>query len=126
MNELYKEFLEDLKIIGIYDEKFISFLEGKVHRFPIFKLELGWGVFPKLDREGKIIDFRMLVPNITNEKTLLINIHEYVHAYDWYQMLNKFDDLTKDAEFEKRARNAERLVLKIRQKRNNNHDNILN
>ena len=119
MNGLYNEFLECLKLVGIYDEKFISFLEGKVHRFPKCKGDLGWGVFPKLDDKGRIIDVRILVPIIFDEKTLLINIHEYIHAYDWYQRLNEFDDISKDEEFEKRARDAERLVLERRRNRNN-------
>ena len=118
MNVLYNEFLECLKLIGIYDEKFILFLEGKVHRFPICKGDLCWGVFPKLDDKGRIIDIRVLAPIIFDERTLLINIHEYVHAYDWYQKLDEFDDISKDEEFEKKARNAERLVLERRQNSN--------
>lgn len=114
MSGLNNELLECLKLVGIYDEKFISFLGGKVHRFPVCGKDLGWGVFPKLDDKGRIIDFRVLVPIIFDERTLLINVHEYVHAYDWYQMLNEFDDISKDEEFEKRARDAERLVLEKR------------
>ena len=116
MNEIYNEFLDYLKYLGIYDEEFISFLDGKVHRFPTYKETIGWGVFPKLDSKGRIIDFRILVPIIRDEKSLLINIHEYVHAYDWYQRLNEFDDISKDEEFEKRARNAEKLILERRKK----------
>ena len=36
MNEIYNEFLDYLKYLGIYDEKFISFLDGKVHRFSLY------------------------------------------------------------------------------------------
>lgn len=116
MEELYNDFLECLKLIGIYDEAFLSFIEKKVHRFPTNKEELSWGVFPKLDNQRRIIDIRILVPIIVDEQSLLINIHEYVHAYDWYKMLNEIDDISKDKEFEQRARNAERLVLSRRKK----------
>lgn len=119
MNELYNEFLECLKLVGIYDEEFLSFLEGKVHRYPSYMEQIGWAVFSKLDNEGKIIDIRILVPIIYDEKTLLINIHEYVHAYDLYKKLNQFDDNRKDEEFEIRAKEAERLVLEKRLMRNN-------
>lgn len=116
MDRLNDEFLESLKLVGIYDEEFLSFLDGKVHRYPSYMEQIGWAVFPKLDKEGKIIDIRMLVPIISDEKTLLINIHEYVHAYDLYKKLNEFDDTRKDEEFENRAKNAERLVLEKKKK----------
>ena len=52
------------------------------------KIETGiWGTFTKNDSQGNLINIRIIVPEIVDEKTLLINIHEYAHAYELYQEL---------------------------------------
>lgn len=114
MHELWQEFFEHLHFLGMDDENFLKFLEGKIRRYSLPWNSFGWGVFPKLDDEGRIIDIRMLVPDICDEKTLLINIHEYTHAFDLYNALNTLDDSSKDEEYERRAKSAEYKVLERR------------
>lgn len=46
-----------------------------------------WGTFIKNDQDGVITNINVLVPEIVDEKTLLINIHEYAHAYELYNYL---------------------------------------
>ena len=39
-----------------------------------------WGTFFSKDESGNVIDIKILVPEIIDELTLLVNIHEYAHA----------------------------------------------
>lgn len=121
MNKLWEEFLEHLHFLGIDDRNFMIFLDDRIHRYPLAWDQFGWGVLPKLDEEKRIIDFLVVVPEIVDEKTLLVNIHEYVHAHDWFQALNQIDDESKDEEYEKRAQEAEQKVLQRRTTKFNNN-----
>ncbi len=62
------------------------------------------GVYPKLDQYNRVENLKMFVPQIIDLKTLLINIHEYNHAYMLYSRLGKafeeanYEDLAKAEE----------------------------
>ena len=58
-------------------------MKTRVHVLP-HDTSLDWfGCFPILE-DGIIIDLRVLVPEIVTEKNLLVNIHEFYHAYELY------------------------------------------
>ena len=55
------------------------------------------GCFYKVENEI-IKDFNVCVPQIIDEQTLLINIHEYVHALIIYNSLGKKEDIGLEKE----------------------------
>ena len=73
---------------GIYNEEFFLYIKERVKVLP-FDVALSWfGCFPIL--EGDIIkDIRVCVPEIKTEQNLLVNIHEYYHAYELYNELGQ-------------------------------------
>ena len=56
------------------------------------------GCYYDVDKFGRVVDFKVYVPKIADEKTLLINIHEYVHAFILYKLLNKNYDIGLEKE----------------------------
>ena len=82
-----QEFLAILHELAIGNEEFFKFLEGKVKRYPI--KEFGWGCFPILDEDNKIVDMRILVPDFLDELCIRINIHEYAHAFELFNELGQ-------------------------------------
>ena len=79
-----KQQLLELKIC--HDE-FWEYMRTRTKRLNV-KIETGiWGTFTENDSQGNLINIRIIVPEIVDEKTLLINIHEYAHAYELYQEL---------------------------------------
>ena len=82
-----QEFLSILVNLEIGNQEFFQFLEGKVKRYPI--KEFGWGCFPILDEDNKIVDMRILVPDFLDELCIRINIHEYAHAFELFNELGQ-------------------------------------
>ena len=82
-----QEFLNILVNLEIGNQEFFQFLEGKVKRYPI--KEFGWGCFPILDEDNKIVDMRILVPDFLDELCIRINIHEYAHAFELFNELGQ-------------------------------------
>lgn len=80
MNE--EEFRELLFELGIGNVDFFHFIKGKVHRYPI--KDFPWACFPILDEEQRIVDLRLVVPVLYDEKSIQINIHEYTHAFELF------------------------------------------
>ena len=95
-----KDIVEEFfKIENIYDEKFFKYIKGKTHYFPS-KTPLEWfGCFPILDEKGVLVDIKVVVPKIENEKNILVNLHEFFHAYELYHELGKeYIEKTKERE----------------------------
>lgn len=100
---------------GITEKQFFKFMKGKIRKFPIRAEEFVWGVFPITNKEGILVDIRMVVPTIYDEKSLCINIHEYTHAYEVYSSLGEVY-VWNIEESEKKAREAEKRYLKNKNK----------
>lgn len=87
-----KQQLLDLEIC--HDE-FWEYMRTRTKRISA-PIESGvWGTFTDNSPEGKIINIKILVPEIVDEKTLLINIHEYAHAYELFQELGNIYNINK-------------------------------
>ena len=81
-----EKLLNFLKEQKLYKEEFFKFMEGKIKVFP-YDADLSWfGCFPIVE-DNILKDIRLLVPEITTEKNLLVNIHEYVHALELFEEL---------------------------------------
>lgn len=96
---------------GIIDQQFYNFMKGKISKFPLKVEEFGWGVFPITNKEGVLVDIRMVVPIVYDEQSLCVNLHEYTHAYETYFCLGKVY-VWHIEESEQKARDAEKRYLK--------------
>lgn len=73
--------------LEICHDEFWDYMRSRTKRISA-PMESGiWGAFFSQDELGNVIDIKILVPEITDEKTLLINIHEYAHAYELFCQL---------------------------------------
>jgi len=97
--EPFKNEIKDFfKKENIYKEEFFDYIRNKVKKIPS-NSELDWyGCFPIVNN-NVLKDIRVLVPKIVDEKTLLINIHEYIHAFELYNELGTiYEDRRKERE----------------------------
>lgn len=101
---------EFFKVEQLYSEEFFDFIKNKVHVLPP-KTSLDWyGYFPILE-DNKIKDIRLLVPEIIDDKTLLINIHEYFHALELFNELGTIYEERRE-ERENKAKEMEKKYIK--------------
>lgn len=97
--EPFKNEVKDFfKLEGVYSEEFFDYIKDKVKTVPSLYNFNGYGCFPLLEDEI-LKDIAVLVPEIVDERTLLINIHEYAHALDLFNGLNTvYEDKKEDRE----------------------------
>lgn len=81
------EFNDVLKNEGMDDKAFLGYLKNRTKVVPNTFGKEYYGCFPRVNN-GILVDINLLVPEMENKKDLLINIHEYTHAFDLYQQLN--------------------------------------
>lgn len=78
---------QQLLDLNICHDEFWEYMRNRTKRINA-PIETGiWGTFTDNDENGTLTNIRIIVPEIIDEKTLLINIHEYAHAYELYQEL---------------------------------------
>lgn len=103
------KFVNFLKQENMYDEDFLKYLNTRTVTTPSNTDKSWFGCFSIVDNEV-LVDIKLLVPEIENEDNLLVNIHEYTHAYDMYQLLGHHyieDKMNKEA----RAKEMEKKYL---------------
>lgn len=78
---------QNLLDLDICHDEFWEYMRSRTKRINA-PIETGiWGTFTDNDENGTLTNIKIIVPEIIDEKTLLINIHEYAHAYELYQEL---------------------------------------
>ena len=109
--EPFKNEVKDFfKKENLYSEEFFDFLKQKVRKVPSTS-EISWyGCFPQVE-DSILKDIRLLVPEITDEKSLLINIHEYAHALELYNELGTIY-IERRIERENKAKEMEKKYIK--------------
>lgn len=109
--------LDDVKNFLNYSEHFWTYIKSKIR---IINQEQDKCMVPevimKFDDNNCLIDIRVIVPEIVDLKTTLINVHEFQHAYDLYLLLGQpipysdeyYEDLAKkkENEFQKKLTNV--------------------
>lgn len=118
MNE--KKLIELQKILSCLNIGSKSFWEYIIPRTKIYPLDVQdfpWACFPKLNNDNILINIRVLVPVIKDEATLLVNIHEFTHAYELYENLglkyiedinkSEFIAVSKEKEYLTRIKNKQ-------------------
>lgn len=113
-DEYYKELCSitlsilDIKMFLNYEENFWKYIEKKV-LFVDSRVEEErdfYGVNIKLDDCDCLVDMKVIVPRIINLETALVNIHEFHHAYCFYQILDR-PLIHSDIFYEEAAKNCE-------------------
>lgn len=110
----YEPFKNELKDFfrqqNLYSEEFFDFMKGKVKVLPSGTNKVWFGCFPLINNDI-LRDIRLLVPEIKNERDLLINIHEYYHAIELFNELGiKYNSRIEEREL--KAREMEKKYLK--------------
>lgn len=115
--QIVENFYEELTLIkalnevNINDKSFLKYMRQNCKKYNLPKETGLWGCFINKDQNDIITGVRIIVPNIINTDTLLINIHEYTHAYEIYKRIGEKDNLNQEQE-ETKARQNEALYLK--------------
>lgn len=61
---------------------------------PNYPVDIGvWGIYFVKDKDTNKTDYRVLVPQINDELSEKINVHEYAHAYELFCLLEDEKDL---------------------------------
>lgn len=87
---MYNEFISFLKKYNIYDEEIINsfFNNAFIYEFETETIGFNMCVYA-IDNDNHLVDIKACIPYISNYKTMLINIHEYVHYYMMYKKLGQ-------------------------------------
>lgn len=96
----YNKFIDFLKKHNLLEKESFIFISNhtKNINYENYEEREFIGCYYEINEKGKLISFKVCVPEITNERTLLINIHEYIHALLLYNMLNKKCDIGLEKE----------------------------
>ena len=98
-NIYYEKFLSFLKNHNLYNEDIINYKRKNQLPFD-YRGEEKRGLIGcyYLQEKNRIREIKLIIPYIFDDKTILINIHEYIHLVLVYPHLNKKYQLGKDIE----------------------------
>lgn len=99
-NEFYYEkFLSFLRNHNLYNENILNYWKKNQLSFD-YRDEEKRGLIGcyYLQEKNRIRGIKLIIPYIVDDKTILINIHEYIHLVLVYPHLNKKYQLGKDIE----------------------------
>ena len=86
----YKKFIEFLKNNNLYEDESFIYISRQTTNIDYDNEEEKQNIgCQKEIKDNKLKKFKVCVPGIKDEKTLLININNYVKALYLYQMLGK-------------------------------------
>lgn len=96
---MYQKFINFLKKYGLYDDKIFHYIMDNAVYFDYLDDELrsAIGVYC-IYQQNKLFKIVTYVPYITDDKTVLINVHEYVHAFLLYSKLGTKYKMGMDCE----------------------------
>lgn len=105
-----EEFYNFMRSKGIFNDFFENYIKERIKRVDYDLFNGFWGCFP-IVKDNILIDIKLLVPNIIDKKTVLINIHEFMHARRLFSRLGK--QYIENVELEEEvATNMEKVYLK--------------
>ena len=85
-----EKYIDYLKKTEIYNEKVLNYLKDNTKVIEYSEDANDFlGTFPQVDENNILTGIKMCVPKMTNDITVGMNIHEYVHALMLYRNLNK-------------------------------------
>ena len=104
----FKSFMQES---GMEDDAFFEYIRPRTKIVPGGNGYEWCGCFPKVDENGVLTDIRLLVPEIDSFDNLLINIHEYTHAFELFHELGS-SYVERVEEREKNAKEREKQYIK--------------
>lgn len=89
--DAYEKFIYFFKKHGLYDYKMFKYLSENTLPYDFLEEEKrsSTGYHYILNSRKRLEEIKLIVPFIEDEKTIAINIHEYIHAITLYQRLGK-------------------------------------
>lgn len=108
---------EDIKKFLNYPKEFWDYAESRIRRVDSTdeRNKYFYSTLMKFDDDNNLIDMLILVPYIINLETSLVNVHEFKHAYDLYNLLgSKISEDTKiyeDAAIKKEEEFSKKYIL---------------
>ncbi len=86
-----KEFISFLKQYNIYNKEIVdSFYNNSLRYDSEIDGEIGLNMcIYAINDDDVLVDLKACVPCIKNYKTMLVNVHEYIHYYIMYKKLGK-------------------------------------
>jgi len=87
----YTDFINFFKKHNLYDEEIFNYINKNSTRFEYDNEELipFIGCYYIKNSQDILQKIKLYVPYITNQITVLINIHEYIHAIELYKKIGK-------------------------------------
>ena len=104
--------IEFFKGESLYKEDFFEFIEDKILIVPNDTDIFWFGCHPIIENEI-VVDIRLVVPEIKEEKDILINIHEFTHAIELYNEIGTVYE-ERRGKREKKAKSMEQVYLKLK------------
>lgn len=100
MNEAYTEFINFFKKHNLYNEEAFNYIRNNSKLIDYREEEKREyiGCYYVFDQKKSLNSIKLIVPYITDKITILINIHEYIHAIIFYQHLGKKIKIEEDIE----------------------------
>ena len=88
---IHSKLINFFKEHNLYDEEMFDYFDKHAfyYDYRVEENRIFTGCFPGLDKSKIIRKVNIGVPFIMDEKTLLINIHEYTHAIEFYKNMGK-------------------------------------
>lgn len=99
-NEAYQKFINFFQKHNLYDKEIFDYLRLNSILFDYHDEDTRpfIGCYHILDKDLKLKKIQLCIPFIMDEKTILINIHEYTHGILLYKYLNKKIKINNDCE----------------------------
>lgn len=89
MQYTYDDIVSYFKEKKLYKKEDFDFINERTKRLPInFASDSLFGIFPKIDKNGNLIDFIISLPRIENKETYLINLNYYKKALKLMNLIN--------------------------------------
>jgi len=100
MNKYYKEFIDFFIKHNLYDKDIFNYIRHNSILFDYIDDDQRpfIGCYPVFTKNNILTQIKIYVPIINSKKTILINIHEYIHAIILYKYFNKKYKKEKDFE----------------------------
>lgn len=87
----YDKYIQFLKEHNLYNIELLNYIKANSTYFDYREEENRdyIGCFFKLNKKKKLEKISLVLPFIIDEQTVIINIHEYIHAFMYYKYLGK-------------------------------------
>ncbi|MBQ8193152.1 MAG: hypothetical protein IJZ46_03675 [Bacilli bacterium] len=96
----YYKFIDFFKRHNLYNERVFRYIRENSTLFDYREEEYRSYIstVPVIGKDKRLKAVKLIVPHIGDDKTILINIHEYIHALLFYNKLGKYFEIGPEIE----------------------------